>query len=216
MAKSGRSLLLALSCLFVIGQLSWNMAAFIAGPLVSRPGPNFRGASVLRTAEAETQVAEVEAQAEETPMDPKSTVSIVLGADRMKIAWDAEETCATLRERIAEATGIPANRQELKLASAELLGEEEELRSSYKGTNVQTIWLEDLRTAEEKGEKEDTIIDQLQQLWKLDNVTVLSVLLVVYTFIKELLPLFIEGVKNPLQDLPWQPGPIDQFPPSAF
>eukprot|EP00439_Symbiodinium_sp_Y106_P063865 s305_g9.t4 len=101
-------------------------------------------------------------------------------------------------------------------ASAELLGEEEELRSSYKGTNVQTIWLEDLRTAEEKGEKEDTIIDQLQQLWKLDNVTVLSVLLVVYTFIKELLPLFIEGVKNPLQDLPWQPGPIDQFPPSAF
>ena len=33
---------------------------------------------------------------------------------------------------------------------------------------------------------------------------------------QELLPLFLEGVKNPLQDLPWQPGPIDQFPPSPI
>ncbi|CAE7761068.1 unnamed protein product, partial [Symbiodinium pilosum] len=204
--------LLALCALFVVARLSLDAAAFVAGPPVPRSGPSAR---VARWAEADTQVAEVEAK-EEAAVPTGRTVSIVQGANRMKIQWETEETCATLRERIAEATGIPADRQELKLASAELLGEGDELQSTYKGGSVQTIWLEDLRTPEEKGEKEKTFVDELQQLWKLDNVTVVSAALAIWTFFKELLPLFTEGVKNPLQDLPWQPGPIDQFPPSAF
>lgn len=184
------------------------------------PRPLIRPNGSARFAEAAVDTVEAEpepAEPKEPEIPVEGSVTIVQGVTRTRVPWASEETCALLRERIEEATGIPAAKQQLKLANQELLAEGNEKQSSYEASGkIRTIWLEDLRTPGERGEEEKTFIDELKQFWKLDNVTVVSLALVVYTFFKELLPLFLEGVKNPLQDLPWQPGPIDQFPPSPI
>ncbi|CAJ1327198.1 unnamed protein product [Effrenium voratum] len=209
MAKRRAALIPRLAAIFVLGSVL--NAAFIA-PRPARP-------HILRRAEAEavtlTEPEPTEPAESQESVPLEGSVTIVQGASRVRVPWAPEETCATLRARVEEATGVPVAKQQLKLAKQELLGEEDETQQSYEANGkIRTIWLEDLRTPAERGEEEETIIDQLKQLWKLDNVTVVSLVLAAYTIVKELLPLIINGVKSPVEDLPWQPGPIDAVAPS--
>eukprot|EP00913_Durusdinium_trenchii_P020716 g19456.t1 len=129
---------------------------------------------------------------EEPAVPLEGSVTIVQGASRTRVPWAPEESCRQLRARIEDSTGIPAAKQQLKLVNQEFLAEGDETQASYESAGkIKTIWLEDLRTpgdrpwAWARGEEEKTFIDELKQLWKLDNVTVVSLALVAYTFFKE-------------------------------
>lgn len=166
-----------------------------------------QGIPIGRFAEPAVDAAPIQTQAAEgeTIDQPKEgTISVVQGAKRTRIAWAAKETCSQLRQRVEESTGIPAAKQELALANQDLLGESGELQSQYSATGpIRTVWLTDLRTPAERGEKEKTLLDEFGTLWKLDNITVLSILVAGWAIVKDLLPILINGINDPLKDRPW-------------
>eukprot|EP00931_Biecheleriopsis_adriatica_P008310 TRINITY_DN109512_c0_g1_i1.p1 TRINITY_DN109512_c0_g1~~TRINITY_DN109512_c0_g1_i1.p1 ORF type:complete len:206 (+),score=50.35 TRINITY_DN109512_c0_g1_i1:48-665(+) len=152
---------------------------------------------VKRAAEAGTADLPVAEAAEQKVVE--DAVSVVMGAERIQVPWKPGATCRDFRKSVEEVTEVPSGKQELKLANGELLGEGGEVRSDFEGpgAKLKTLWLVDLRTPAEKGEGEETIGEKLGTLWKLDNVSVLSIIVVIYTFFKELFPILANGgIKN--------------------
>mmetsp|Transcript_58464 Transcript_58464/g.161783 ORF Transcript_58464/g.161783 Transcript_58464/m.161783 type:complete len:201 (+) Transcript_58464:46-648(+) len=126
------------------------------------------------------------------------TLYVVQGAERFPIRWSADDTVDRIRDQVEEATGIPASKQELQLGNEEVLGTGNSLLSDYATTGaIRTLWLKDLRTPSERGEEEETVLDSMKTWWKLDAVTVLSVIAVVVEFVKDGLPLITGGLKPP-------------------
>ncbi|CAE8732918.1 unnamed protein product [Polarella glacialis] len=117
----------------------------------------------------------------------------VQGSKRFLVQWVSEETAEQFRERVSLLTGVPAEKQQLKLADKQLLGEGQTLLSQYEVNGaIRLIWLEDLRSPQERGEKGETILDKIGTLWKLDNITILSLIVVAVEFVKDLLPVLLK------------------------
>eukprot|EP00440_Ansanella_granifera_P074797 gb/GFBE01081172.1/.p1 GENE.gb/GFBE01081172.1/~~gb/GFBE01081172.1/.p1 ORF type:complete len:209 (+),score=55.14 gb/GFBE01081172.1/:1-627(+) len=178
--------------------------AFVGAPPARHLRSDF-SFGTKRSAESGASELPSSTAVDEAPVDeePKEgTVSVVIGAKRFRIAWGPTETLAELQKRVEQETEIPPAKQQLKLANQELL-EEGKQRSAYEASSkIRTLWLDDLRTPEERGEEVETLVDKLGTLWKLDNVTVLSIVVVAWAFVKDLFPLLISGVKDPLATPP--------------
>ncbi|CAE8696613.1 unnamed protein product, partial [Polarella glacialis] len=186
-------------CLLAVLPSSWTSIrdAFVGVPAARHSFLQTSPAmSTVRFAEPgmmESETAETETSEEEDQGSEEGLVGIVQGSKRFLVQWVSEETAEQFRERVSLLTGVPAEKQQLKLADKQLLGEGQTLLSQYEVNGaIRLIWLEDLRSPQERGEKGETILDKIGTLWKLDNITILSLIVVAVEFVKDLLPVLLK------------------------
>mmetsp|Transcript_102440 Transcript_102440/g.181938 ORF Transcript_102440/g.181938 Transcript_102440/m.181938 type:complete len:208 (-) Transcript_102440:47-670(-) len=141
---------------------------------------------------------------EEPPVSTEGTVSVVFGVRRYRVPWAQEESCSDLRLRIENLTEVPCEKQQLLMVDKSLLGEGIELQKQYEAAAVKTLWLTDMRTPEEKGVEEMSLLDKIKEFYFADPIQALGLAFAIFVLLRELLPALTNRLwSDPLADIPF-------------
>ena len=121
----------------------------------SRMGTAFRPASspgcrITNSMRRATEGA-VSTEAKVPASEGETSIVVIKGASRFQVPWSSDDTASALRQRVEAETGIPPEKQELQLASQELLDQKCSglLEAMGQAKGPFKVWLTDLRTPAE-------------------------------------------------------------------
>eukprot|EP00445_Apocalathium_hangoei_P081762 CAMPEP_0204195038 /NCGR_PEP_ID=MMETSP0361-20130328/62799_1 /ASSEMBLY_ACC=CAM_ASM_000343 /TAXON_ID=268821 /ORGANISM="Scrippsiella Hangoei, Strain SHTV-5" /LENGTH=252 /DNA_ID=CAMNT_0051156539 /DNA_START=59 /DNA_END=817 /DNA_ORIENTATION=+ len=175
-------------------------AVAVAAPAVAASEP-----AVEVEAEAAAESSEEGGEAASKPNTASvpnavGKISVVKGATRYSVEFAADDTLDSFRGRVAELSGLPADKLELMTAGKEEIGSGTGRVQDFATQKVRTLWLNDLRSPEERGDKEKTPVEKLADFIRLDFVTLFSAIVIGAEMVKDIFPIIFGQIGAPMLD----------------